>query len=83
MCCIWKVRQDKLGIDDFGKPVDPLIYPTINTDEVNHQPSEIIIVPYEPITEGATLSQDGDEVPTRKVDAPAGRKGWFAWFGRL
>jgi len=28
MCCIWKIRQDKLGIDDFGKPIDPLICPT-------------------------------------------------------
>jgi uncharacterized protein with PQ loop repeat len=27
MCCVWKIRQDKLGIDDFGKP---LIYPTVN-----------------------------------------------------
>ena len=33
MCCIWKIRQNKLGIDDFGNPVDPLIYPTINTDD--------------------------------------------------
>jgi hypothetical protein len=36
MCCIWKIRQNKLGIDDFGNPVDPLVYPTVNTDEVNH-----------------------------------------------
>ena len=38
MCCLWKIRQDKLGIDDFGNPVDPLIYPTINTDEAQRHP---------------------------------------------
>ena len=62
MCCLWKIRQNKLGIDDFGNPVDPFIYPTINTDEVNHH-QEIIITPCEPATEGPARSQDGDETP--------------------
>ena len=67
MCCLWKIRQKKLGIDDFGNPVDPLIYPTINTDEVNHH-QEIVITP---TTEGPARSQDGDETSL----APPSRKG--------
>ena len=73
MCCIWKIRQNKLGIDDFGNPVDSLIYPTttIITDEVN-QRQEIMITPCELTTEGPATSQDGDErplpPPSRRVD---------------
>ena len=69
MCCIWKIRQNKLGIDDFGNPLDSSIYPTINADEVN-QRQEIIITPCEPTTEGPATSQDGDETPF-----PPSRKG--------
>ena len=57
MCCIWKIRQNKLGIDDFGNPLDSLIYPS---NEVN-QRQEIIITSCEPITDGPATSQDGDE----------------------
>jgi hypothetical protein len=78
MCCVWKIRQEKLGIDDFGNPVDPLIYPTINTDEAN-QHQEIVI---EPTTEGPARPQDEDETPPRKVESPPSRKRWFVWFGR-
>ena len=53
MCCLWKIRQDKLGIDDFGNPVDPLIYPTINTDQVHYQQyQDVITAPYDSATEG-------------------------------
>jgi len=58
MCCIWKIRQNKLGIDDFGNPLDSLIYLTSNIDEVN-QRQEIIITPCEPTIEGPARSQDG------------------------
>ena len=50
MCCIWKIRQNKLGIDDFGNLVDPLIYPTINADEAHHH-QEIVVAPYESTSE--------------------------------
>jgi len=65
MCCVWKIRQNKLGIDDFGNPLDPLIYPTINADE-GDQRQEIVITPCEP-----AVSQDGDETPL----PPPSRKG--------
>ena len=70
MCCIWKIRQNKLGIDDFGNPLDPLIYPTINRDEVD-QRQEIIITSGELTTEGPATFQDGDETSLR----PSSRKG--------
>ena len=50
MCCLWKIRQDKLGIDDFGNPLDPLIYPTINTEDVHHHHQETITSPHESAT---------------------------------
>lgn len=49
--------------------MDPLIYPTINTDEVNHH-QEVIITPCGPTTEDRARSQDGDETPLRKVEPP-------------
>ncbi|KAF8800113.1 hypothetical protein BYT27DRAFT_7200624 [Phlegmacium glaucopus] len=55
MCCFWKIRQDRLGIDDFGNPLDPLIYPTIDTDEVQYDQETVITPPaYESATEGDT-----------------------------
>jgi len=61
MCCVWKIRQDKLGIDDFGNPVDPLIYPTINAcGQVRHH-EEIVIAP-ESTAEGPASQE---ETPTR------------------
>lgn len=61
MCCIWKIRQNKLGIDDFGNPLDSHIYPSINADEVLNQRQEIIISDCEPTTDGPSTFQDGDE----------------------
>ena len=77
MCCVWKIRQDKLGVDDFGNPVDPLIYPTIGTDDSDevHRHPEILIAPDDSTTEGEMSpprSQYGDETPPslRKVEPP-------------
>jgi len=77
MCCLWKIRQDKLGIDDFGNPVDPLIYPTINTDQVHYQQyQDVVTGPYDSATEGdmspvrSQEAVDVDETSSSRIVQP-------------
>lgn len=88
MCILWKIRQQKLGLDDFGNPLGPSEHPDLQDSPV-------------PVTQGPT---DGERLPeavsaavesdihslheeqmsetTRLLtqdDAPGKGKGWFDW----
>ena len=37
MCFFWKLRQRRLGIDDFGHPLKPTIVPTNGADDAEDE----------------------------------------------
>ena len=37
MCIFWKLRQRRLGIDDFGHPLEPTIVPTNGADDAEDE----------------------------------------------
>ena len=89
MCIMWRARQRKLGIDDFGNPIEPFAVPP--TDEpfhdspipVTHGPTGGVPV-QEAVTEAVqtdVLAGDADEdTPLLKKDVGKdAQRGWLSW----
>ncbi|KAH9974375.1 hypothetical protein BGW80DRAFT_1436912 [Lactifluus volemus] len=79
MCLVWKVRQRKNHIDDFGHPLTdrPLPEPPITDDEdsIDEAEDDLISISHEE-AEGAPLLRD-----RRRKKKIRRRKWWTKWIG--
>lgn len=92
MCLLWKARQRKLGIDDFGRPLTPTESDLQNSPiPVTRGPSDgerlrdavIAAVETDVREESGPLSEEtaDEETPLLKGKSPHSGEGrsWFGW----
>lgn len=85
MCIMWKIRQRKLGVDDFGQPLDT------ESSRPDLQGSLIPVTQGPPngerVPEAVSAAVESDiyeeevseATPLLKQGAPEQGKGWFSW----
>ncbi|KAH8833767.1 hypothetical protein DL96DRAFT_1694322 [Flagelloscypha sp. PMI_526] len=84
MCILWKIRQHKLGIDDFGHPLSqrPAFVPTVSEFEevpvLTVRSGGVQEVP-EIMLDGEPLQEPSENTPLLGGDKTA-RSGWRRWF---
>jgi len=86
MCIVWKFRQHKLKIDDFGQPLSPSSEVDGDDDlrvSVTRTPDDGLLVAQavEDAVEGSVYEQRMDE-ETPLLAGKAEEGGWLSWFRR-
>ncbi|KJA29666.1 hypothetical protein HYPSUDRAFT_81319 [Hypholoma sublateritium FD-334 SS-4] len=92
MCIVWKIRQRRLRVDDFGRPMDPQPYVLDEPASVISAPDDYPIIVREDTARSVDepVAEEDEETPLlRRRERAAhaqgeaeAERGWSAWFGR-
>lgn len=80
MCICWLIRQRRLGIDDFGNPIDPLPESPIGVAIVPDEgaPVEVAV---DDAVDSDVRYDSGEQTPLLSTKQDERRTGLWTWLG--